>query len=242
MDVRTFDSPEEIGRAAATDFVALAQAAIAERGAFHVALSGGSMPQHLFRALVALGKGAVAWDHVVFWWGDERTVPPDHADSNYGMAKRLFLDPLAPLGVVPARVHRMRGEDEPAAAAAAYERELVAALGTPPLLDYALQGMGPDGHTASLFPGSPGVAVTDRWVIANPVDSPLAHGKTTRLTLTAPALRAARAVRFLVAGADKAPALAAVLRGPRDPARYPSQLVADLAVWFVDKQAMGGHT
>ena len=239
MDVRTFEHSEDVGRAAAGDFVRLAQAAIAERGAFHVALSGGSMPQHLFRALLAEHRPDVAWDRIVFWWGDERTVPPDHADSNYGMCKRLLLDPL---GIPAARVHRMRGEDDPTAAAAAYERELVTALGTPPALDYALQGMGPDGHTASLFPGSPGVAVTDRWVIANPVDSPLTHGKTTRLTLTAPALRAARAVRFLVGGADKAPALAKVLRGPRDPARYPSQLVADVAVWFVDKQAMGADS
>jgi len=101
-----------------------------------------------------------------------------------------------------------------------------------------LLGMGPDGHTASLFPGSPALAETARWVVANPVDSPLVHGHATRITLTVPAINAARHVRFLIAGADKAETLAKVLEGERDPERLPSQRIApgDLA-WLVDATA-----
>jgi 6-phosphogluconolactonase len=102
--------------------------------------------------------------------------------------------------------------------------------------------MGPDGHAASLFPGTPALDETARWVVANPVNSPVTHGATTRITLTAPALNAAHHIRFLVAGADKAASLAAVLEGPRDPERYPSQLIAPVAgdlVWMIDAAAAG---
>jgi len=181
------------------------------------------------------------WRQLALWWGDERTVPPDHPDSNYRMAREALIDPAAAFGLGAAQVHRIAAElAVPAAAAADYERALVAALGAPPRFDLVLLGMGPDGHTASLFPGSPALGDTAHWVVANPVTSPLVHGTTTRITLTAPAINAARRVRFLVAGADKAATLAQVLGGPRDPARYPSQSVApesgDL-VWFVDPAA-----
>ncbi|HWU89428.1 MAG TPA: 6-phosphogluconolactonase, partial [Kofleriaceae bacterium] len=169
----------------------------------------------------------------------ERCVPPDHADSNYGAARALLIEPLRRAGLDDARVHRIHGELDPGASARAYEDELVAALGSPPVLDLALQGMGPDGHTASLFPDSPALDETRRFVVANPVRSPLVPGgAATRITLTAPAINCARRVRFLVAGADKAEALAAVLEGPRDPRRYPAQLVegADVA-WLVDAAA-----
>jgi 6-phosphogluconolactonase len=140
----------------------------------------------------------------------------------------------------------MIGEREPAAAAAAdYERELVASLGAPPILDLVWLGMGPDGHTASLFPGSPGLNELQRWVIANPVDSPLTKGKTTRITLTASAINAARYVRFLVAGGDKADRVREVLQGPGG--KYPCQSIhpigGDLA-WFLDAAAasrLGGR-
>lgn len=240
-DVRRFADLDALSRAAADDLAAVAAAAVAERGACHIALSGGSTPRRLFQILVERGAGALPWKQLVLWWGDERTVPPDHADSNYRMAREALIDPAARFGLAGSQVHRMEGErPDHAAAAADYERALVAALGASPRLDVALQGMGPDGHTASLFPGSPALADTTHQVVANPVDSPVAHGKTTRITLTAPAINAARHIRFLVAGAEKAPALAAVLAGPRDPAHYPSQLIApadgDL-VWFVDDAA-----
>ncbi len=237
--IRRFADLDALSEAAATELTALARAAIAERGSFHVALSGGSTPRRLFERLAAAGPGALPWADVHLWWGDERTVPPDHADSNYAMARRALIEPL---GLADARIHRIAGEDpDPVVAALAYERALVAALGAPPVFDLVLLGMGPDGHTASLFPGSPAVdgrIDQSKWVVANPVRSPLVHGEATRITLTAPAINAARHVRFLVTGADKAAVLAQVLEGAHDPERYPSQLIAPAELaWLVDTAA-----
>jgi 6-phosphogluconolactonase len=235
--IRKFGDLDALSRAAAEEFASLAREAIAARGAFHVALSGGSTPKRLFQLLAAQGKSALPWDQIDLWWGDERTVPPDDKDSNFGMTRDALIAPLG-LDLSPGRVHRIHGEDAPEAAADAYEKELVGSLGAPPVFDLALQGMGPDGHTASLFPRSPALRQTQRWVVANEVDSPLTKGKTTRITLTAPAINAARHIRFLVAGADKADSLAAVLAGPRDPTRYPSQLIAGAdTAWLVDDAA-----
>jgi 6-phosphogluconolactonase len=249
---RIFDDLDALSRAAADDLRAIALTSIAERGTCHVALSGGSTPKRLFDVLAAMGRNALPWDRIDVWWGDERTVPPDHPDSNFGMARAHLIEPL---GLLPARVHRMEGEADPGAAAKAYERHLVEALGAPPALDLIWLGMGPDGHTASLFPGSPGLQVGlerdalqggPRYVIANPVDSPYAHGKTTRLTLTFPAINAARHVRFLVAGADKAERVREVVAGPPD--RCPAQLVHPRdgeLVWFLDAAAaarLGGRS
>jgi len=160
-------------------------------------------------------------------------VPPDHPDSNYGMTRQHLIDPL---GLDPARIHRLEGERPAIASAADYERALVHALGAPPIFDLVWLGMGPDGHTASLFPNSPGVRDKSSYVIANAVDSPLTKGPATRLTVTFPVIDAARHVRFLVGGADKTDTLAQVQRGPNE--RYPSSLVtgADV-IWFVDQAA-----
>jgi 6-phosphogluconolactonase len=228
MKVQRYADLEAVSRAGAED---LAQLARTSQGTFHVALSGGSTPKRMHELLAAMGRDALPWDRIELWWGDERTVPPEHPDSNFGMAKRTLLDPLA-----LTRFHRMEGEREPAAAAADYEAQLVGACGAPPVLDLVFLGMGPDGHTASLFPGSPAVGERQRFVVANPVDSPVAKGKTTRITLTASVLCAARHVRFLVAGADKAHVLKGVLEGPRG--RYPAQLVEGADVrWYVDATA-----
>jgi 6-phosphogluconolactonase len=222
-----------LAEAAARDFLAIGRDAIAARGVFTVALSGGSTPKYMFAELVARGRDALAWDAVDFWWGDERTVPPDHPDSNYGMAAKLLLEPL---GIARSHIHRMEGERDPVAAARDYEAQLCASLGMPPVFDFNLLGMGKDGHTASLFPGSPGLAEQTRFVIANPVDSPLTGGATTRITLTFPAIAASRHTRVLVAGTDKAPALAGVLDGPKG--QYPSQLITGADVrWVVDADA-----
>ena len=236
--VRRFEDLDALSHAAADELAMLVRAAVVDRGTCSVALSGGSTPKRLFELFAQAGRDALPWEHIDLWWGDERTVPPDHADSNYRMTREALIDPL---GLAASHVHRIAGElPDPEAAARSYSRELVTALGSPPTFDVVLLGMGPDGHTASLFPGSPALAETSRWVVANPVTSPLVHGTTTRITLTAPAINAARHVRFLVAGADKAASLAQVLEGPHDPERYPSQLIAphdgDL-VWLVDAAA-----
>ncbi|MBX3161148.1 MAG: 6-phosphogluconolactonase [Deltaproteobacteria bacterium] len=242
--VRRYEGLDALSAAAAAELGAIAQAAIAARGTCAIALSGGSTPKRMFQLLARQGRAALPWDRIELWWGDERTVPPDHPDSNYRMTRENLIDPL---GIDAAHVHRIRGEDDPAAAAAAYEQELLGALGDPPRFDLILLGMGPDGHTASLFPGSPALDETRAGVVANPVDSPLTKGATTRITLTAEALSWGRHIRFLAAGADKADTLVAVLEGPRDPRRLPSQLIAarggELA-WLVDDAAaakLGGH-
>jgi 6-phosphogluconolactonase len=265
MTIRTFLDLDALAHAAADELSRIARDAIAARGVCHVALSGGSTPKHLFDVLAGRGKDALPWHAIHLWWGDERTVPPDHPDSNYGMAREHL---IAPLALASERIHRMVGEGDPAIAARAYERELLQVVGMPPVLDLVWLGMGPDGHTASLFPGSPGLAETEhvahgdqitrgvpgwlgiprddrreavpnpRYAIANPVDSPLAHGKTTRLTLTFPAINAARFVHFLVAGADKADRVRDVLEGPRG--RYPAQLVEPHGgelLWLLDRAA-----
>ncbi|MDB4955642.1 MAG: pgl [Myxococcales bacterium] len=234
--IRTYEGLDDLSRAAADELTAIAKAAVAARGSCSIALSGGSTPKRLFQLLAAQGRGALPWDQIDLWWGDERTVPPDHPDSNYRMTREALIDPLQ---LSPTRVHRIPAElPDHDAAATAYERELVAALGSPPVFDLVLLGMGPDGHTASLFPGSPALREAKRFVVANPVDSPVAKGKTTRITLTAPALNAARHVRFLVAGADKADSLEQVLEGPPNPIKYPSQLIVNGDVaWLVDRAA-----
>lgn len=225
-------------RAAADRVVGLAARAIARRGRFHWALAGGSTPAALYRLLASEPYlGRVDWSRVSFYWGDERCVPSDHPDSNYRMARHALLDRVA----APAEnVHRIPGELPPALAAERYEAELEAAFGTrtgqaPPELDLILLGMGADGHTASLFPGSPALAETRRWVVANAVE---ALG-VTRLTLTLPVINAAAHAIFLVAGADKAERLEQVLSG-RSTAPLPAELVRPRGAdpeWLLDADA-----
>jgi 6-phosphogluconolactonase len=177
-----------------------ADAAIAVRGRFRIALAGGSTPRALYPALV----GSVDWTRADVLFGDERAVPPDHPDSNYRMARETLLDPAR---VPSANVFRWRAEDPDLdGAARAYEKELTAA--GPPYLDLVLLGLGPDGHTASLFPGT--AALTEKQRLAVAVDVPALA--TRRLTLTYPALLGAREVFFLVTGAQKAEPLADILR------------------------------
>jgi 6-phosphogluconolactonase len=212
-----------VARAAAERLETLAREATAARGRFAVALSGGSTPRTLFALLAREPfRSAVAWERVEVFWGDERCVPPTHADSNYRMAREVLLDAVP----IPAeRVHRIAGESpDPAGAAAAYETEIARVLGSipggpPPVLDLVLLGMGADGHTASLFPHTTALGEGRRWVVANHVPGLGTH----RITLTWPILNRAAHVLFLVVGEDKASALRQVLEGPPDVERLPSQ-------------------
>ena len=231
MNVRVYESPKELAAAAASSFVEDAAGAIAERGRFAVALAGGSTPKATYEALARDHPGDVDWPNVHAFFGDERTVPPEHEDSNYRMAREALLN-LVAIG----SVHRMRGELPPEEAAASYERDLGQFFGGEfPVLDLVMLGIGEDGHTASLFPETPALEVTDRLAVANPVPKL----DTTRLTLTAPVLSAARAVYFLVAGESKAKALREILEGDADPRRYPAKLVRPPGgpTWFVDRAA-----
>jgi 6-phosphogluconolactonase len=236
--VRIFEDPRALAQAAAGEFRARAEAAIARAGRFTVALSGGTTPRLLFDELATEPYRSLGWERVHVFWADERAVPPDHPASNFGAADRAL---LVPVGVPAANVHRMRGEDaEPERAARDYEGTLRAFFGVSggqaPRLDLVLLGMGPDGHTASLFPGSPALRERGRLVVAPRVERLGAW----RITLTLPVLDAARCVIFSVAGADKAPTLARVLEGPRDPDALPAQAVAPQEgelVWLVDAAA-----
>lgn len=222
--VETLAESSAVAQAAAELFVERARAARAEGHDFRVALSGGSTPRR-FHALLASSplREQVDWSRVQFFWGDERCVPPDHPDSNYRMARETLLDAVP---VSPAQIHRMRGEDDPAQAARAYEAEVRqvfgVAQGETPRFDLIYTGMGPDGHTLSLFPHTAALSVTDRLVTENAVP----QLNTTRITFTTTLANNAALVVFVIAGADKADALAEVLQGEYNPQQYPSQLIA----------------
>jgi|HubBroStandDraft_6_1064221.scaffolds.fasta_scaffold67541_1 6-phosphogluconolactonase len=236
--VRQVSDAAAIFRVAAQEFVRCAGQAIAARGSFSVALSGGSTPKGLYGLLtIDEFRGQVAWDKVFLFWGDERSVPPDDGDSNYRMANEAMLSKL-PLAA--SQIFRIRGEIDAAQAAAEYEQALQKhfqlAAGAFPSIDLVLLGMGPDGHTASLFPGTKALQEQRRLVVSNWV------GKfyTQRITMTAPVLTNAQNILFLVNGADKAQPLKAVLEGPFEPAQLPSQLILSAAaktLWLVDPSA-----
>ncbi|HEV2862942.1 MAG TPA: 6-phosphogluconolactonase [Pyrinomonadaceae bacterium] len=235
-EVRVYEGPRELARAAAERFAELAAQAVKERGAFSVALAGGTTPRHVYELLAGDDfRDKIHWPDVHVFFGDERAVPPDHADSNYRMASEALLSRVP----VPAEnVHRMKGEGDAAANARQYEDELRAFFGDSarPRFDLVMLGMGDDGHTASLFPSTQALEETRAWVVANWVEKLNAW----RVTLTAPAVNAARHVLFLVGGGGKAARLREVLRGERDTTRLPSQLVApdDGALeWFIDRAA-----
>jgi 6-phosphogluconolactonase len=185
----------------------LAEAARAGR---EIVLTGGSTPGRAYELAAELEPD---WSAAGVWWGDERCVPPDDERSNFGLARRTLLERL---DGQPARVHRIRGEDQAAAAAASYDQEL---RGT--TLDLLLLGLGPDGHMASLFPNSPGLAETERLVI--PAEAKL-DPFVERVTMTPPALRSARRMVYLATGARKSEAVAGALAGPPDPA-VPGSLI-----------------
>ena len=229
------DSADDVARATADRFVAVAVGAIDERGIVRVALSGGGTPKQVYPLLLEPARrNAVDWSAVEFFWGDERAVPPDHPESNFGVAYGILISQLP--GVRPDRVHRMPAEAEDLdAAALSYESELRLAFGArgvePPSFDLIWLGMGPDGHTASLFPGSAAIDEEERWVVANWAPSQEAW----RMTLTFPVLRAARETLFVVTGADKADALDAVRAGSPDlPA---ARVSGDNVTWIVDAAA-----
>ena len=226
------ETPAALAARAADEFEAAAAGAIATAGRCSVALSGGKTPRAM---LESLAPRAIDWSAVHLFWSDERCVAPDDPSSNYGMARDAL---LAKIDVPQANVHRMRGELAPARGASAYDAELRAFFGdAPPRFDLLYLGLGPDGHTASLFPGTAALAVTDRWCAANEVTEGVAS--PWRLTLTFPAIDAAKRVIFLVEGIDKADILAAVLGG-QDGRRYPAQSIAPSdgeLVWLVDAAA-----
>ena len=230
--------------AAADRFVAAAAQAARARGRFAVALAGGSTPEGLYQRLAAEPyRRQVDWSSVQVFWGDERCVPPDDAASNYRMAREALLDRVP---IPAANIHRIRGEEEPALAAREYEttlREWFGMPAGPPRpgagLDLVLLGLGPDGHTASLFPGSAALLERQCWALAE--RGPVAPH--WRVTLTPVVIRAAREVIFLVTGEGKAPALHRALEGVVGQAAEPAGVVVPPegeVRWLVDSAAAAG--
>ena len=241
VEIRTLTTPQELFEAAAEEVVRAAREAVAERGRFSIALSGGSTPKSLYTLLATNGKASLPWDRMSFFFGDERHVPPTDPESNYRMAEETLLSKIP---VAPANVFRIPAENPDAAAVAeTYEQILrkffVLQPGEFPRFDLILLGMGPDGHAASLFPGSAALQEKSRLVVANWVEK----FKTTRITLTLPVLNAAHCVLFLVSGTEKAAALQAVLEGNASGEQYPSKLVRPTdgrLIWLVDRAAASG--
>jgi 6-phosphogluconolactonase len=228
-EVYVLDDANEVAHVAAEMFTTVVAGVLADHRVVRVALSGGSTPKAMYRLLATpTYRERVDWPRVEIYFGDERCVPPDHVDSNYRTAREALLDHV-PLGA--AHVHRIPGERHPTEAAVAYEK-ILRRIGDRPQLDLVLLGMGPDGHTASLFPGTPVLAETRALAAPVYVDK----FESWRVTLTAPVLSAAAHVLITVVGEEKADALALALGGPNG--AVPIQLVRAVEQrWLVDKAA-----
>ena len=232
-NITVFDSPADLAAAACALFVETAEAAFRDRGRFTVALSGGSTPKALYSLLAAERFDDLFRRDIVIFFGDERFVPPDDAESNFRMVNESLLQPRS---VEPEKVYRWRTElATPEIAANDYQDRLVDVFGRDmPAFDLVLLGIGADGHTASLFPGTAAISETERYAVANEVP----QLNATRLTLTLPVLNNARRVVFLAAGKDKAAAVARAVVGVPS-TDIPASLVRlnDPAEWLVDMGA-----
>jgi len=238
VEVRRLATPQDLFQAAADELIRVGKEAISERGQFTLVLSGGSTPRCLYSLIAANASTSLPWDKVFFFFGDERHVGPKDAESNFRMADESLLSKIP---VPAANVFRMPTENPDAAAAAdAYEQTLRkffdVAPGKFPRFDLVLLGMGPDGHTASLFPETAALQEKSRLVVANWVEKMQTH----RITLTLPVLNASQEVAFLVSGTDKAVPLHEVLEGNAAGEKYPSKLIRPTngkLIWFVDRAA-----
>jgi len=238
FEIRILTTPQELFEVAAEEVVRAATEAVAQRGQFTIALSGGSTPKNLFNLLATNARTVFPWDRTYFFWSDERHVPPTDPESNYRMAEEIMLSKIP---VNAGNVFRIAAENPDAAAVAeAYEQTLRKFFqlqpGQVPVFDLILLGVGPDGHTASLFPNTAGLQEKTRLVIANWVDKL----KANRLTMTLPVLNSAREMSFLASGTDKAQVLRTVLEEDAPPEQYPAKLVRPSngrLIWFVDRAA-----
>ena len=241
VEIRTLTTPQELFEAGAELVAHAATEAVDEHGRFTIALSGGSTPRNLYNLLATNARTSLPWDRMFFFFGDERHVPPTDKESNFRMANEAMLS-KAP--IPETNIFRVPAENPDATAVAeAYEQTLRKFFGLEPgqvpVFDLILLGLGPDGHTASLFPGTDALAEKNRLVVSNWV----AKFNTHRITFTLPVLNAAREVAFLVSGSDKAPALQAVLQSDAAGEKYPAKLVHPAngrLIWLVDRAAASG--
>jgi 6-phosphogluconolactonase len=237
--IRVFPDPAAVAHEATEFFVRLAEESIALTGRFTVALSGGSTPEAMYKLLTQEPfKSRVDWAKVEVFFGDERCVPPDHAESNYRMARESLLSKVP----IPGdNVYRMRGEEPDHNLAAKEYGEMLKEKFADGGLDLCMLGMGDDGHTASLFPHTPATRETKHRAFAQFVEKSTT-GPSWRITLTAPFINRCRDVVVLVTGAKKAARVSEVLEGPRDPERLPIQLIDPASgryTWMMDTAAAG---
>lgn len=237
-EIKIFPDNELFNQAVVDRFIEQAALCIQARNVFTVALSGGSTPAQIYAALAEEpNRDRITWEKVHLFWGDERHVPPEDADSNYRMVREVLLEKVA---IPPENVHRVLAELDVHQAADFYEAELRGFFeGKQPRFDLALLGMGEDGHTASLFPHSTGLNEERRWFIANQIP----ESGVWRLTLTYPAINAARLILVLVKGVGKADRLKDVLTGAYDPVAQPIQAIEPKKgqiVWMLDQAAAEG--
>ena len=231
------DTAEALFVRAAEEIAHVAGEAICMHGEFNLCLTGGTTPERTYDLLATRFELSVDWKEVQFYWGDERSVPPDDPSSNYAMANRKMLGKLK---LKPDQVHRIRGEEKPADAARAYEEELRSRFnlddGEFPRFDLMLLGLGDNCHMLSLFPGIPELHEEHRLVVPVEVDDKVRH----RVTLTTPVMNNSARIMFLVSGEKKAAAVKRVLEGTDDPERVPAHLVAPkdgVVIWMMDKAA-----
>jgi 6-phosphogluconolactonase len=242
LSIKYYVEPDAaaLARRAAQYFLEMTSEAVQARGRARIAISGGSTPKATFALLADANepwRSRMPWESLELYWVDERSVPPDNAESNYRMTREAMLDNV-PLRA--EQIHRIEGELNPEAAAARYESELRNSFrlegAESPRFDLISLGMGPDGHTASLFPHTEAIHELGRLAVANHVP----QMDTWRITLTWPVINHASSVFFLIAGQDKAKVLSEVLTGPRDPERLPSQLIwpsSGILTLILDKAA-----
>jgi len=231
---------DDLSREAASELLRQAQRAVQGKGLFYLALSGGSTPKALYSLLAndSFFRTEVPWDKIHFFWGDERHVPPDHPESNYRMANEAMLSKVP---IPSENIHRIRAENPNAQQVAEEYEEILRAFfrlraGQFPRFDLVLLGMGPDGHTASLFPGTEALREREHLVVANWVEKFQTH----RITMTPPVLNQAMFVLFLVSGEEKAETLRQVLEGKERKEPFPSQFIHPThgrMLWLVDRDA-----
>jgi 6-phosphogluconolactonase len=232
-DVRIFADQRALFAGAAAEFFRVVQECLAAQRDCNLALAGGSTPKGLYQLIAEKAATdpelrALDWSRVHFFFADERSVPPDHPDSNYGMVKRtLYSRNTFP----PANLHRVFAEKPAEAAAEEYEKELLNHFGGPPQFDLILLGIGPDGHTASLFPDTAALDETKQFVVANEVPKM----NTTRISFTYPALNAAKEVTFLVSGADKRDTIHTLLA--TDSTLPATRVRGQKVLWYLDAGA-----
>jgi 6-phosphogluconolactonase len=233
-EIRILGSADELFRAAAGEFSAQASAAVSAHGRFTVALSGGSTPKGLYNLLAT--TAAIPWQKIFFFWGDERHVPHDDPESNFRTAQETLLSKVP---VNPQNIFRIHAEEKDAQAVARAYGQTIASFfqlrtGEFPRFDLVLLGIGTDGHTASLFPGTKALQERKRLVFANWVEGLNSY----RITMTFPVLNQAAFVMFLVSGADKSEIVSQILKNPQ--AHLPSQKIAPLdgrLLWLLDSAA-----